>query len=118
MSLQKSNKITPFLTFDRQKWAELRKSVPLKLTEQDLKPLLGFNEDLSLEEVSTIYLPLARLINYYIEEILSAKRYYIVFRCCCAKSALYYQYCRQRFRWQKYFGTYFTSLAFAMAGRT
>ncbi|MBD4685631.1 type I pantothenate kinase, partial [Xanthomonas citri pv. citri] len=25
-------------------------------------------EDLSLDEVSTIYLPLARLINYYIEE--------------------------------------------------
>lgn len=68
MSLEKSNKITPFLTFGREKWAELRKSVPLKLTEQDLKPLLGFNEDLSLEEVSTIYLPLARLINYYIEE--------------------------------------------------
>lgn len=68
MNLQKSKKITPFLTFDRPKWAELRKSVPLKLTEQDLKPLLGFNEDLSLDEVSTIYLPLARLINYYIEE--------------------------------------------------
>lgn len=67
MSLEK-NKITPFLTFDRNQWAELRKSVPLKLTEQDLKPLLGFNEDLSLEEVRTIYLPLARLINYYIEE--------------------------------------------------
>ena len=68
MSLTKSTKITPFLTFDRQQWAELRKSVPLKLTEQDLKPLLGFNEELSLEEVSTIYLPLARLINYYIDE--------------------------------------------------
>lgn len=68
MNLQKSKKITPFLTFDRPKWAELRKSVPLKLTEQDLKPLLGFNEALSLDEVSTIYLPLARLINYYIEE--------------------------------------------------
>ncbi|MCT8566241.1 type I pantothenate kinase [Glaesserella parasuis] len=61
-------KITPFLTFNRQQWAALRKSVPLKLTEQDLKPLLGFNEELSLEEVSTIYLPLARLINYYIDE--------------------------------------------------
>ena len=59
---------SPFLTFDRQQWAELRKSVPLQLTEQDLKPLLGFNEELSLDEVSTIYLPLARLINYYIEE--------------------------------------------------
>ncbi len=63
-----SSQLTPFLTFNRQQWAELRKSVPLKLTEQDLKPLLGFNEDLSLDEVSTIYLPLARLINYYIEE--------------------------------------------------
>ena len=46
----------------------MRKSVPLKLTEQDLKPLLGFNEELSLDEVSMIYLPLARLINYYIDE--------------------------------------------------
>lgn len=68
MSLEKNTKITPFLTFDRQQWADLRKSVPLKLTEHDLKPLLGFNEDLSLEEVRTIYLPLARLIQYYIEE--------------------------------------------------
>ncbi|OOR98862.1 type I pantothenate kinase [Haemophilus paracuniculus] len=68
MRQQSTHKISPFLTFDRTQWADLRKSVPLKLTEQDLKPLLGFNEDLSLEEVRTIYLPLARLINYYIEE--------------------------------------------------
>ncbi|OOF57453.1 type I pantothenate kinase [Rodentibacter myodis] len=63
-----SNQLTPFLSFNREQWANLRKSVPLKLTEQDLKPLLGFNEELSLDEVSTIYLPLARLINYYIDE--------------------------------------------------
>ena len=66
--LSVSSKLSPFLTFNRHQWAELRKSVPLKLTDQDLKPLLGFNEELSLDEVSTIYLPLARLINYYIEE--------------------------------------------------
>ena len=60
--------LTPFLSFNRKQWAELRKSVPLKLTEQDLKPLLGFNEELSLDEVSMIYLPLARLITYYIDE--------------------------------------------------
>ena len=66
--LSVSSKLSPFLTFNRHQWAELRKSVPLKLTEQDLKPLLGFNEELSLGEVSTIYLPLTRLINYYIEE--------------------------------------------------
>ena len=63
-----SEQLTPFLSFDRQRWAELRKSVPLTLTEQDLKPLLGINEELSLDEVRTIYLPLVRLINYYIDE--------------------------------------------------
>ncbi|MDY0463054.1 type I pantothenate kinase [Pasteurella multocida] len=63
-----SNQLTPFLSFSREQWAELRKSVPLTLTEQDLKLLLGINEELSLDEVRTIYLPLVRLINYYIEE--------------------------------------------------
>lgn len=58
----------PYITFNRAQWAELRKSVPLKLTEQDLKSLLSFNEDISLDEVRAIYLPLARLLNYYIEE--------------------------------------------------
>lgn len=53
-TIKLSDHLTPFLTFNRQQWAELRKSVPLKLTEQDLKPLLGFNEELSLEEVSTL----------------------------------------------------------------
>ncbi|MDG6895124.1 type I pantothenate kinase [Volucribacter amazonae] len=67
-SLAICSQTSPFLQFNRQQWAELRKSVPLQLTEQDLKPLLGFNEELALDEVSTIYLPLARLINYYIEE--------------------------------------------------
>ncbi|MGV6987932.1 type I pantothenate kinase [Testudinibacter sp. P80/BLE/0925] len=65
-SVQK--KFTPFLEFNREQWAALRKSAPLTLTQQDLEPLLGFNEELSLEEVSTIYLPLTRLVNYYIEE--------------------------------------------------
>lgn len=63
-----SDHITPFLSFNRDQWASLRKSIPLKLTEQDLKPLLGFNEELSLDEVRTIYLPLTRLIHCYIEE--------------------------------------------------
>ena len=65
---KKSSAFTPFLTFDRFQWSELRKAVPLKLTEQDLKPLLSFNDELSLTEVRTIYLPLVRLLNYYIRE--------------------------------------------------
>lgn len=63
-----ANELTPFLTFNREQWAKLRNSVPLTLTENDLKPLIGFNDALSLEEVQTIYLPLIRLLHYYFEE--------------------------------------------------
>lgn len=49
--------------FDRKQWAELRKSVPLTLSESELETLRGTNEKLSLAEVTDIYLPLSRLLN-------------------------------------------------------
>lgn len=78
MSQQNISTFSPFLIFGREQWAELRKSVPLSLTEQDLKPLLSFNDELSLDEVRSIYLPLVRLLNYYIEENL--KRHTVIER--------------------------------------
>lgn len=78
MSQQNISTFSPFLIFERKQWAELRKSVPLSLTEQDLKPLLSFNDELSLDEVRSIYLPLVRLLNYYIEENL--KRHTVIER--------------------------------------
>lgn len=57
---------TPYLQFDRTQWAALRDSVPLTLKEAEIMKLKGINEDLSLEEVAQIYLPLSRLLNFYI----------------------------------------------------
>ncbi|HGM6668275.1 TPA: type I pantothenate kinase [Serratia marcescens] len=57
---------TPYLQFDRTQWAALRDSVPLTLSEEEIIKLKGINEDLSLEEVAQIYLPLSRLLNFYI----------------------------------------------------
>ncbi|MDU6441459.1 MAG: type I pantothenate kinase [Pantoea sp.] len=57
---------TPYLQFNRTQWAALRDSVPLTLTEEEIVKLKGINEDLSLEEVAQIYLPLSRLLNFYI----------------------------------------------------
>lgn len=54
------------MQFNRDQWAALRKSEPLPLNEQELIKLQGINEDLSLEEVTQIYLPLSRLLNFYI----------------------------------------------------
>ncbi len=57
---------TPYLQFDRNQWAALRDSVPMTLTEEEIVRLKGINEDLSLEEVVEIYLPLSRLLSFYI----------------------------------------------------
>ncbi|WP_300006053.1 type I pantothenate kinase [uncultured Cedecea sp.] len=58
--------ITPYLQFDRKQWAALRDSVPMTLTEAEITRLKGINEDLSMDEVVEIYLPLSRLLNFYI----------------------------------------------------
>lgn len=57
---------TPYLQFNRTQWAALRDSVPLILSEAEIVKLRGINEDLSLDEVAQIYLPLSRLLNFYI----------------------------------------------------
>ncbi|NDL66083.1 type I pantothenate kinase [Acerihabitans arboris] len=57
---------TPYLQFNRKQWAALRDTVPLTLTQAEIIKLKGINEDLSLDEVAEIYLPLSRLINFYI----------------------------------------------------
>ena len=57
---------TPFVSFERQEWADLRDAIPLTLTESDLERLTGINDELSLDEVIEIYLPLSRLLNFYI----------------------------------------------------
>ncbi len=58
--------MTPYLSFDRSHWAELRNAVPMTLSESSLKELQGINEQLTTQEVVDIYLPLTRLLNLYI----------------------------------------------------
>ena len=58
--------ISPFLEFSRAQWARLRAATPLPLSEAQLRGLVGFNDRVSLDEVSDIYLPLSRLLNLYV----------------------------------------------------
>ncbi|NDW09279.1 type I pantothenate kinase [Dysgonomonas sp. 520] len=58
---------SPYMTFTRDKWAALRKSEPLTLTEEDLSELKGINEEISIDDVEEIYLPLSRLLSYYVD---------------------------------------------------
>lgn len=66
MKKKNSALATPYLEFTRQQWATLRDSVPMTLTADEVAHLKGINEDLSPDEVAEIYLPLSRLLNFYI----------------------------------------------------
>jgi type I pantothenate kinase len=55
-----------YLDFDRPSWARLRAATPLTLSETDLAALQGINEQVSLAEVETIYLPVSRLLNLHV----------------------------------------------------
>ncbi len=66
MNKKESFLTTPYLQFDREHWATLRDSIPLTLTEEEVAALKGINEEISIDEVIEIYLPLSRLLNFYI----------------------------------------------------
>ncbi|NDV97102.1 type I pantothenate kinase [Dysgonomonas sp. 521] len=56
----------PYMTFAREQWAALRDSEPMTLTYEELLTLQGIDYELSIDEVEDVYLPLSRLLNYYV----------------------------------------------------
>jgi len=55
-----------FVRFTRQEWASLRAATPLTLSESELQALRGVNEQVTLQQVEEVYLPLSRLLNLYV----------------------------------------------------
>jgi type I pantothenate kinase len=57
---------SPYRVFSRADWSKLRADTPMTLVERDLDGLSGVIDELSMEEVEQIYLPLSRLLNLYV----------------------------------------------------
>lgn len=57
---------SPYRIFTREEWARLRADTPMTLQPNELEQLSGIIEELSVEEVEQIYLPLSRLLNLYV----------------------------------------------------
>ncbi len=55
-----------YLSFERDDWAALRAATPLTLGAAELAELQGINDEIDLDEVAAIYLPLSRLLNLYV----------------------------------------------------
>ncbi len=66
MSNPANLEFSPYRVFDREEWARLRADTPMTLKESELEPLSGLIEELSVEEVEQIYLPMSRLLNLYV----------------------------------------------------
>lgn len=56
-----------YLELDRRQWRELRRSMPMVLDESELDELVGLGEQVDLNEVAEVYLPLSRLIHLQVE---------------------------------------------------
>jgi type I pantothenate kinase len=63
---QTQSLLTPYVELDRGAWARLRDHHPLNLTQADVTRLRGLGERLDLAEVEQVYLPLSRLLNFYV----------------------------------------------------
>jgi type I pantothenate kinase len=57
---------SPYRVFERASWARLRADTPMTLAPPELEQLSGVIEELSVEEVEEIYLPMSRLLNLYV----------------------------------------------------
>src|SRR5271157_1999877 len=58
--------LSPYRTFTREEWSELRNGVQLTLSDEELARLSGLIERISQDEVTDIYLPISKLVNYYV----------------------------------------------------
>ncbi len=58
---------SPFISFTRAEWADLRADMQLSLSEAELSQLRSLNDRVDIKELIDIYLPLARLLNLYID---------------------------------------------------
>jgi type I pantothenate kinase len=58
---------SPYALYLREEWARLRADTPMPLSEAELENLSGLTEKVSTQEVVEIYLPLSRLLNFYVE---------------------------------------------------
>lgn len=66
---------SPYLRMDRQAWAALKDDEILHLLDKDIDSMRALNEPLTLEEITQIYLPLSRLLNFY---VIAAQELYAV----------------------------------------
>ncbi len=58
--------LSPYRVFTREQWAAKRADTPMTLTTDEVTKLKSFTDQLSIDEVEAIYLPISRLLSFYV----------------------------------------------------
>ncbi len=67
MADKKKLEFNPYHRFSKAEWAEYRDGEPMTLAAADIERLRALTDPISLAEAEEIYLPLSRLISFYVE---------------------------------------------------
>jgi len=67
MAAPKKLELNPYHRFSKAEWAKYRDGEPMTLTAADIERLRAMTDPISLSEAEEIYLPLTRLISFYVE---------------------------------------------------
>lgn len=63
----RKTELDPYLRFSKAEWAQYRDNEPMTLSADDIERLRALTDPISLAEAEQIYLPLSRLISFYVE---------------------------------------------------
>jgi type I pantothenate kinase len=66
---KRSPALDPYQTFTKQQWSDLRNGQPMTLNAADIERLRALTDPISLAEAEEVYLPLSRLLSYYVEAV-------------------------------------------------
>ena len=61
--------LAPYHHFTKKQWSALRDGQPMTLTAADIERLRTLSDPISLEAAEEVYLPLTRLLSYYVEGV-------------------------------------------------
>lgn len=66
MDQRSDDGLSPYRTFHRSEWAELRADTPMTLTQGEIATLRSLHDRLDIVEIEDIYLPMSRLLSMYV----------------------------------------------------
>jgi type I pantothenate kinase len=59
--------VSPYRIFSIEEWAKLRADMPMTLSAAEIEALRSLGDPVSLEEVERVYLPISRLLSFYVK---------------------------------------------------